>query len=138
MRCTPSLALVCVCLTLAACASPDPDAQLIAGAFGPDQPLILSNLSVPDGRYEVSAEVDLVVSGVVQPFDLTCRLIDTSGQLNYVGGAILSVAHSGVVKVTFTSTYELPDITLGLRCYPSTDVVLDVLVRSARITTEML
>ncbi len=138
MRCTRSLALLVACLTLAACASPDPDAQVLAGRFGPERPLVLSNLSVPDGRYEVSAEVDLVVSGVQQPLNLTCRLIDTSGQLNQFGGAILSVAHSGVVAVTFTSTYELPDITLGLRCYPDTDVVLDVLVRSAKITTERL
>jgi hypothetical protein len=138
VRCTPSLALLVACLTLAACAAPDPDAQVLAGRFGPEQPLVLSNLSVPDGRYEVSAEVDLVVSGVLEPFDLTCRLIDTSGQLNNFGGAILEVAHSGVVAITFTSTYELPDITLGLRCYPDTDVVLDVLVRSAQITTERL
>jgi hypothetical protein len=123
--------LLVVCLT--ACA-PTPDTTpadaTIAGRFTPEHPVALTNLTLADGRYQVSYSLSIYAADRGVPRTrLTCSVVDVSGRLSDLPGLVTGVPTNQWVTVSATDVFELPDLTMGIRCYPDREANLTVVVR---------
>lgn len=107
--------------------------QIFAGQFSPDQPVSLMNKSVDDGRYLVRYSMSVYVVSASDDTALSCSVVDTSGRIAILEGLARSIPVGEWTYVEAQDVFELPDATLGIRCAPEKPVVLEVLVRNARI-----
>jgi len=117
-------AAVAVCavwaLTAWATAPTAGDDALLVGLYRPGQQIALSNLTVRDGTYTVAyhAEVQFFARGSAAV--LECGLVDASGRIGYLDDAVYPVAGTGVwTSIRASAVYDVPEITLGIRCRPS-------------------
>lgn len=132
-RFTRSAAVLLLAASLAACSSAPPvPVQHESGVFGALEPIILDNLTLPDGRYELTVELELFVD-VPRPTQVTCAVVDTSARLGPLLGMGIAVTPGRWIDTTAVTVVELPDITLGLRCYPNERTAVDVLIREATL-----
>lgn len=129
----PALGLFLVFL-LAAC-TPTGDTT-ITGRFGPQIPVSLANLTVIDGRYRVGYTMEIFVSAIGAPLRLTCDVVDVSGRLAAIPGLARTISANRWVRITEKRVVELPDATLGVRCFPETPSDLTVVVRDLQLTAE--
>lgn len=106
---------------------------IVAGTFGPDEPVALSNLTVQDGRYLVSYELDLYIASQGGQVSLVCGVVDTTGRVAQLPGFVESVTSGVWHHLSASDTLELPDLTLGVRCYPDRQVTLQVVVRDVQL-----
>ena len=93
---------------------------LLVGRYQQHQQIALTNLTVPDGSYAVAygAEVQFFArgSGAV----LQCGLVDASGRIGYLDDQVFPVPGTGVwTRIGDSAVYDVPEITLGIRCSPS-------------------
>jgi hypothetical protein len=95
-------------------------ASLLVGFYPPDQQIAITNLTVKDGRYtvEYGAEVQFFTS---EPgTELQCGLVDASGRIGYLDDTVFAVPPTGVwTRVGDSANYDVPEITLGIRCSPT-------------------
>ena len=119
------------------------DDRVFAGSYTSDTDLRVGNLTIGGGHVRVGYSFDVLFEPEVQqnteePGTLRCGLVDTSGRLDFFGGSQLS-ARSGVwTHLEFDAPYELPELTLGIRCSPSADGVASVAFRGIRIFEEKI
>lgn len=130
--------LLALCLT--ACA-PISDATVadttIAGRFTPERPVALTNLTLADGRYRVSYSLTIYAADRGVPRTrLACSVVDVSGRLSDLPGLVTGVPTNKWVTVAATDVFELPDLTMGIRCYPDRDADLTVVVRDVVLAAE--
>lgn len=138
-RCTRSAAALLLAASLAACSSPAPvGTERIAGLYGPLDPIVLVNLTLPDGRYLVSADFALYILTRGRPVDFTCAIVDTTGQFGIIAGSAVAVRSGRWFELTLGTEVELPDTTLGLRCFPQRTAYVDVLVENAQLGAEQI
>lgn len=136
LRFTRSAGILLLAVGLAACSSPAPSGVRLSGLFGPAQPVILDNLTVSDGRYDVSVELDLVVRFTGPPVELSCLVVDTSARFGPFFGGVVDAASGRPLDLGMQATVELPDTTLGLRCFPDRLVVLEVEVEHVSLEAD--
>ena len=130
------LAVVAIAATGAAAAvfAPGTTAdQVFAGTFSRDRPVGVTNLTVVDGRYVVAYSMRVYVVSASDSVSLTCSVVDTSGRIAQLPGLARDVPAGRWVFVEASDVFELPDVTLGVRCAPERETVLEVLVRDARL-----
>ena len=106
---------------------------VVSGTFGPDKPITLKNLTVQDGRYLVSYALDVFVTSPAGEITLTCSVVDTTGRLAELPGLAQTAASGGWQEISAKDVFELPDLTMGIRCYPDREVSMQVVVRDARL-----
>ena len=93
---------------------------LLVGRYLEDQQIALTNLTVPDGSYAVTygAEVQFFARGSAAV--LQCGLVDASGRIGYLDDTVFPVPGNGVwTRIGDSAVYDVPEITLGIRCSPS-------------------
>jgi len=134
----PAALLLVLCLT--ACA-PISDATVadttFAGRFTPERPVALTNLTLAEGRYRVSYSLTIYAADRGVPRTrLACSVVDVSGRLSDLPGLVTGVPTNKWVRVAATDVFELPDLTMGIRCYPDRDADLTLVVRDVVLAAE--
>ncbi len=130
-RCGLGLAIAIASVALTGCA-PSTD-TLISGRFGPSNPVVLDNLTIADGNYVVSYSLSAFVSAKGVPASVSCGVVDTSGRIAFFAG-MTRVAQSGRwVELAAAGRFDLPELTLGLRCFAERDAAIDVVVRNVSL-----
>ena len=113
------------------------DDKVFAGTYTSDTDLRVGNLTIAGGHVRVGYSFDVLFEPEA-PGTLRCGLVDTSGRLDFFGGSQLT-AESGVwTHLEFEAPYELPELTLGIRCSPSDDGVASAAFRGIRIFEEKI
>jgi hypothetical protein len=130
--------LLVLCLTACAPISDATGADTtIAGRFTPERPVALTNLTLADGRYRVSYSLTIYAADRGVPRTrLSCSVIDVSGRLSDLPGLLTGVPTNQWVTVSATDVFELPDLTMGIRCYPDREADLTVVVRDVVLAAE--
>lgn len=140
-RCTPSrraiaAAVAALGLVLTGCsASPD---RFISGWFGPDRPVALVNRSLSFGDYRIGYTIELLVAPQGPPVEVTCGVVDTTGRIAFFDSLDRTVESGRWVTIEAEGDFDLPDLTLGLRCAPDGTGLLDVIVRRVSLDVEPL
>ena len=107
--------------------------RVFAGRYGPGSDLQVANLSIPGGRVTVGYSVEVLFLPDGRPSSMHCGLVDTSARLDFFAGSH-TVAPSGEwTKLEFADDYDLPEITLGIRCSPERSGGLTVVFRDAEV-----
>ncbi len=130
------LAVVAVAATGAAAAvfAPGTTAdQVFAGRFSAQNPVTIANLSVADGRYIVAYSMRVYVVAASDSASVTCDVVDTTGVFEDLPGLERTVPAGRWTFIAAQDAFALREMTLGLRCYPEQEAVLEVLVRDARL-----
>ncbi|MDP3208354.1 MAG: hypothetical protein Q8M65_04320 [Rhodoglobus sp.] len=70
------------------------------------------------------------------PVRVSCGITDVSGRLSNFPGLQQAVPSGRWTHVAATDVFELPDLTIGVRCYPSRDAWLIVIVRDLSLAAE--
>jgi len=110
---------------------------VFAGAYTSDTDLRVTNLTIAGGHVRVGYSFD-VLFDPDRPATLRCGLVDTSGRLDFFEGSRQNAPSGAWTHVVFESSYDLPELTLGIRCSPSVDGVMSVAFRDAEITVKPL
>ncbi len=96
------------------------DSALRVGYFQPGQQIPLTNLTVADGTYRVKYGVEVQFFADRRDTVLECGLIDASGRIGYLDDTVVPVPGNGKwTRLGATASYDVPAITLGIRCSPS-------------------
>ncbi|MEP6481461.1 MAG: hypothetical protein ABJA94_05570 [Rhodoglobus sp.] len=117
-----------VALSLAACAPTNHD-LVYSGSFSLDDPIRLDNHTITSGRYLVSYSMDVLVASN-EPVPFACTVVDPSGTIEFFGGLGRPVAIGRWVHLEAEGSFDLPDLTLGLRCSPPTETAMTVVFRN--------
>lgn len=122
--------------------STDPEQTIFAGTYTSDTDLRVTNLTITGGHVRVGYALDVLyapsLSTTVPSSSLRCGLVDTSGQLDFFAGSSTIAPAGEWTHLEFASNYDLPDITLGVRCSPSADGAASVTFRNIGITAEKM
>lgn len=130
------IAVACILVASALVGCTQTDDDIVGGRFSPDDPVSLTNLTVTDGRYLVAYSLDVFISSQTGRVELACSVIDTSGRLAELPGLVRTIETGSWQRVEAQDTFELPDLTLGVRCYPDRDATLTVVVRDVQLTAQ--
>lgn len=142
-RCTPSrrgvaAVAVAAALGLAVTGCGAGGDRFISGWFGPERPVALVNRTIGDGEYRVAYALQLLVVPQGAPVVVTCTVVDTSGRIGFFDGLERTVESGRWVTIEAEGDFDLPDLTLGLRCAPDGTGLLDVIVRRVSLDVEPL
>jgi hypothetical protein len=122
---------VAVTAMLAGCAPSDE--RVVQGRYGPDEPIAVLNRTIGDGRYSIGYSLWIYVAPREQPVSVSCTVVDASGRVAFFAD-LARVAESGRwTKLTAEGTFDLPEVTLGIRCAPAQDSTLEVVLRDVRL-----
>jgi len=90
------------------------------GVLEPSSGIAVANLTVRPGQYTVRYGFEVRLDAAYQPFDLRCGVVDTNGiQTFLIDDPRPVLAGSGWESHSAWATFSLPDITLGVRCFPT-------------------
>jgi hypothetical protein len=64
---------------------------------------------------------------------LECGLVDTTARLEFFRGSGTTATIGVWTLLEFEADYDLPELTLGIRCSPSTDGALAVVFRNPEL-----
>lgn len=138
-RSTPDRrALLAVCLTalltLSGCA---PTTERVSsGRFSEARPLVVANRTIGDGEYTIGYSLWIYVVPHGADVTVECTVLDTSGRIAFFDGLALNAAPRRWVKLAAQTRVDLPEVTLGIRCWPLTESTIDVIVRDVRLDAE--
>jgi len=133
-RFTPSAIFACAAvLALTGCVGGPPQ-TVYTGRFSADSPIRLTNRTLTGGAYTVGYSMEVLLSAAGEPVTLACSVIDTSGVITGLNGMSRPVVSGQWVRIDVQNTYELPDITLGIRCVPSSTAPLTAVFRDVTLT----
>jgi len=112
-------------------------AALLVGYYLPTQQIALSNLTVVEGTYlvEYRAEVQFFASNPTTV--LQCGLVDASGRIGYLDDRVFPVPANGAwTRIGDSATYDVPEITLGIRCSATAPGSFGIGYRTVELTAE--
>lgn len=90
------------------------------GVFAPDSGIAVANLTVRPGQYTVRYDFEARLDTAYQRLDLRCGVVDANGTRSFLIDDPRPVrSGSGWGAYLVESTFSLPDITLGIRCFPT-------------------
>lgn len=112
--------------------------RFLSGWFGPERPVALVNRTIGDGEYRVAYALQVLVVPQGEPVVVTCTVVDTSGRIGFFDGLERTVESGRWVTIEAEGDFDLPDLTLGLRCAPDRSGLLDVIVRRVSLEVERL
>lgn len=108
--------------------------RVYTGQFGPDDPVSLGNLTIADGRFDVGYRLEVLLVPRGAPVRIACTIVDTSGRIGFFDGLARTLEPGRWTTLTADGSFDLPELTLGLRCAPDDAATFDLIVREAVIT----
>jgi len=102
--------------------------KVFAGSYTSDTDLRITNLTIAGGHIRVGYSFDVLFESP-EPATLRCGLVDTSGRLDFFESSRQNAPSGAWTHVEFASNYDLPELTLGIRCSPSVDGVMSIAFR---------
>lgn len=115
--------------------APDPDRsdeKVFAGVYTSDTDIRVTNLTISGGHVRVGYALDVLYRPSA-PGTLRCGLVDTSGSLDFFEASRTMALSGGWMHVEFAADYDLPELTLGIRCSPSQDGPASIAFRGIRL-----
>jgi hypothetical protein len=109
--------LVALAVALTGCVA-GPTQTVFTGRFSAVDPIRLTNKTITGGRYLVGYSMQVLFS-TTEPVTLACSVIDTNGIITGLNGMSRTVPSGKWTNIEVENTYELPDLTLGIRCVPT-------------------
>lgn len=92
-----------------------------AGVFGPELGIAVANLTVTPGQYYVGYSYESRVDSAYAPGTLRCGLVDSNGVNHFIANDPQEVTSgTGWRSHRAVTTFNLGDVTLGIRCDPET------------------
>jgi hypothetical protein len=124
--------------TIAPAASTSPSGTLFIGTYTPQTPLDAADLKIAGGRYLVKYSVDARFVSDTPNTIVRCGLTDSTEVVSFLStNSFQSVPGDDKTRrLTFSSTYVLPRITLGLHCFPSVTGRLTMQVTHVHLSAE--
>ena len=108
--------------------------RTFSGRFSATAPIAVSNLTVADGEYRVHYGMRILVQPQAgRAIGLRCGVVDTSGRIEFFDALAREVPAGRWVTIDAEGVFELPELTLGIRCVPDRPAPLVVVVRDARL-----
>ncbi|MEP6479298.1 MAG: hypothetical protein ABJB03_07905 [Rhodoglobus sp.] len=105
----------------------------VTGYYTPASGIPVSNHTIAAGIYRVGYSMEVYFAPVEAGTTLTCLLVDTSGRIEFFRGGPQQIPAGEWTKVGYDATFDLPDLTLGIRCKPSADGGLSATFRSVNL-----
>ncbi|GAB3139285.1 hypothetical protein GCM10027057_20360 [Marisediminicola antarctica] len=100
--------------------STEVDAVAHTAVLEPESAIAVANLTVRPGQYVVRYAFEARLDSAWRPVELRCGVVDGNGTKAFLFDDSEPVrAGQGWVAYRAETTFSLPDITLGLRCFPS-------------------
>jgi hypothetical protein len=122
-------------LALTGCAA-GPVQTVFTGRFAPDAPIRLNNQTITGGTYLVHYSMQVLFKPVQDGVTLTCTVLDTNGTISVLDGMSRTITSGGWTSIDVQNSFELPDITLGIRCAPGSSEIMTVAFRDVRLNAE--
>ena len=95
------------------------DEVTLAAVFGPDRGITMANLTVTPGQYYVGYTFSSRLESAYAPAELRCGLVDNNGVEHFISDDPMAITSgSGWRQHRVITTFNLGDVTLGLRCDP--------------------
>lgn len=121
-------------LARSAVAEPAADERTFAGVYDSDTDFRVANLTIGGGHVRVGYSVDVLYLPQGPASTMRCGLVDTSGRLDFFEGSRTTAASGQWMTLAYESAYELPELTLGIRCSPNSSGALSVVFRDPVIS----
>ena len=112
---------------------PVPQQQTFAGFYTSDSDIRVTNLTINGGHIEVGYSVEVLVIPGGSATGIRCGMVDTSGRLDFFEASRTSAAAGRWTTLSFDANYNLPELTLGMRCSPNRSGQLTVIFRNAEL-----
>lgn len=101
-------------------AVPVVDAFSQSGVMSPIGGIAVANLSVRPGTYLVQYAFDARFESPFRPGVLYCGIVDNNAGGRFLGSDPAPIrAGSDWVRHSYAANFSLPDLTLGVRCFPA-------------------
>jgi hypothetical protein len=111
--------------------------RLVVGQYSPGEEIALGNLTIAGGSYRVGYTAEVLFFSSDAAAVLSCALVDTSGQIGYVGDTVSTVPANGEwTRVVESERVDIPSLSLGLRCSSSRTAMIGVEFRDVIITAD--
>jgi hypothetical protein len=109
---------VLVAASLGACAPSE--STFAAGYYGIDESVVIRNLTIDDGSYIVGYALEMRVVSPVAGGGLSCQLDEVSGRLTSFQETPSTIdADAAWSKLEYFGRFDVPNITVGIRCTPT-------------------
>lgn len=105
----------------------------VSGYYTPDQPLVVSNLTIGDGVYRVGYSANVLFLPDNPLAELRCWIVDTAGRIEFFDDGVREVPPRLWTRISARSVYDLPALTLGLRCRPTENGGLTAMFREVTL-----
>ncbi|MBC7589933.1 MAG: hypothetical protein H7226_02665 [Salinibacterium sp.] len=112
---------------------PEPSEQTFSGFYTSDSDIRVTNLTINGGHIEVGYSVDVLVVPNGVATGIRCGMVDTSGRLDFFEASRTRAEVGRWSALAFDARFELPELTLGLRCSPDRSGPLTVIFRDAEL-----
>jgi len=127
------------CLTLSGCAGPDTGRDLtVARSFAAGESISILNLTIADGRYRVDYGLDVLIAPTGPAGELHCRVVDTTARIAFFDDLDRSAAPAEWVRLSAEGEFDLPELTLALKCSFDAATTASVVIRDARLRVREL
>ena len=100
--------------------------RFFSGVYSPVEPLLPAYVTLENGEYQLTYSMDVRVTSPQPGLQLNCGFVDANGVVGYLArGTPTVVPATGVLtRVEYTGRFRLPEITVAVRCLPSTMAVM--------------
>ena len=118
-----------------------PTGRLFAGTYTSDTDLRVANLTIGGGHVKVRYAFDVLFAPKGPDADtgvLRCGLVDTAGRLDFFESSRRNALTGSWTHIEYEANYDLPELTLGIRCSPSIDGVMSIAFRNIILTVTQL
>ena len=121
-----------------AAAGPAPADRYFASYLAPTDLLDVADTTVDGGTYKVSYAIDVHFTERTSSATLVCGLKDPNHIiLRFSPDSVRSInASAGVQHIEFSSVYELPPISLGIRCHTTVGGLVKAQFSNITLNTE--
>jgi len=110
---------------------------LVSGFHEAGEKFDLGGRTVDGGRYTAGYSLEAKLLSPMTDVTLDCMLVDLSGRLTNLRQPSMVVRADGEwTTLGFEDVFELPEVTLSIRCTPSASGEISASFRDVRITTQ--
>ncbi|GAB2463535.1 hypothetical protein HD599_000773 [Conyzicola lurida] len=111
-----------------------PGAALIVGYYGPPSRITLATRTVEPGSYLLGYGALVQFFSTSPTAMLECGLVDTTGRIGYIDQIVSAVEPTGRwTRIGSSAVYDIPEVTLGIRCIPNGEGEIGIGFRNAEI-----
>ena len=114
-------------------AGAEPREQTFTGFYSSDSDIRVTNLTIHGGHVAVGYSLDVLVVPNGASTGIRCGMVDTSGRLDFFEASRTRAETGTWTRLAFEANFELPELTLGVRCSPDHPGQLTVIFRDAEL-----